>query len=116
MGGRGQTALILATEGHENDTRLLTAIRNKNNAGSTALMNVTECVREMIVSRLLDAGASVDEKANYGDTALIHAALTGREMILQRLLDAKAKVDERNGNGYTALMAAAHYGHEKVVI
>jgi hypothetical protein len=66
-------------------------------------------------TRLLDAGARVNEKDAEKQTALMKAAFQGHESIVETLLSHGAKVTEVNASGQSPLMLAAFKGHLMIV-
>ena len=68
------------------------------------------------VARLLDSGASADERpAPGGETPLMRAAARGHLEVVRVLLDAGADVCASRADGFTPLVLAVFFGHEEVV-
>lgn len=69
----------------------------------------------MLVQRLLQRGARVDERSNASKTALMYAAEGGHKLIVATLLNAGADLSEVSESGKSALMYAAYSGHAELV-
>lgn len=67
------------------------------------------------LTRLLEQGASPDQKDELGTPILINAASAGEVELVDILLRKGAKVDEMNRVGQTAIGRAAYFGHLEVV-
>ena len=116
----GTTALMYsAEEAHVEIVELLLKagadINAKDNAESTALIQVADVWNFGVVKHLIDAGADVNAKNWLGDTALIRAVFFNRTMNVEWLLEAGADVNAKNEDGKTALMYAKENGNEKIV-
>ena len=68
-----------------------------------------------VVTLLLEAGASSQEKNYSGWTPLHWAAWDGHDDVVTILLEAGANPQEKNNAGNTPLHWAARYGHTDVV-
>lgn len=63
-----------------------------------------------VVERLVEKGASLDERNNAGQTALLMAAAGAKNGVVKALLEAGANVSLADDGGRTALMEAAATG------
>lgn len=63
------------------------------------------------VKRLLDTGATVDERDRHRRTPLIFAAEHGHDTVVKLLIDRGADVDAFDSRGRTALFFATEQGH-----
>jgi hypothetical protein len=78
-----------------------------------ALLKAAKDGRTMAVSRLLDAGASINAHNKYSLAVLMVAAANGRIGACEFLINKGAILDETDKSGSTALMYAAMYGQRK---
>ena len=85
-------------------------VNQRNSAGLTALMFLTENSSAEVVRALIKAGAKVNLTDDEGETALMKAASLEESAALLVLLEEKARVNVRNKSGETALMKAAELG------
>jgi ankyrin repeat protein len=69
---------------------------------------------DVVVKRLLEAGADVNGKAEDGTTALIAAVLSGQVAAVEQLLKAGAHLNASGKRGFTALCQAAYSEHGAV--
>lgn len=67
------------------------------------------------LTRLLNAGACIDEYGEDGMTPLSHAAANGKEAVLGTLIRCGAYIDVPNCKGRTPLMLASQNGHLRCV-
>ncbi|MGI9457356.1 MAG: ankyrin repeat domain-containing protein, partial [Aeoliella sp.] len=84
----------------------------------TALTHLLQTVGRGDVSgtkRLLDEGASVNDKDPNGKTVLMEAAANGHASLAATLVLLGANVNEQDANGRTPLMYAAENGHASVL-
>jgi len=86
----------------------------KNERGRTALMLAAEQRNMCVLSRLLDAGAKVDD-AHRGETALTCACRVGATDIVRRLLEAGANADRRYRETNIAFLAAYILGNADII-
>jgi ankyrin repeat protein len=70
---------------------------------------------EMLIQKLLDGGASIDDLDETGETPLISAALAGQTTTVDLLLRRQADAKLRNDRGMTVLHAAAFAGDDTAV-
>lgn len=84
--------------------------------------NVNEDLRKEVaagdakaVTKLIDQGASANQKAPGGRTLLMFAAQEGFDEVVVALIKGSAFINEQDSVGQTALMYAAEYGHLAVV-
>lgn len=114
---QGNTLLIIAARNGNAElldfllrNRANTAKRNQH--GDSAIMAAAFRGNAVIVQRLLQAGASVD---NAGWNALHYAAYGGYNEVMRALVAGKPNLDALAPNGQTALMFAAAAGKLDVV-
>ena len=67
------------------------------------------------MSRLLEAGADVNQVMQDGAAPLFIAAHNGHEAVVSRLLEAGADVNQAVQNGATPLYIAAQNGHSAII-
>lgn len=124
--GRLTPLAVAAVRGHEDAVWALLDgggegidIDRKGRAdGRTVLSHSAEDGQEVIVKRLIETGAEVEQRDNLGRTPLSWAAQRGRTVTTRLLLAVGAdqdSVDERSPGGRTPLLYAADEGHEDVV-
>lgn len=80
----------------------------------SSLRRSREALVEMMVSVLLDNGASVDLENDRGNTALMFAARAGYPSVCRLLLKNGASLSHVNQSNDTALIAAVSHGHASV--
>jgi ankyrin repeat protein len=117
---QGRTALILASCG--DCPKLVSALLTAADAGETinekdksyqrmtALMYASKRGNIEIVSSLIKAGASLDEKDRDDWTALMYASTERRDSVVSALIKAGASINEKSKQGLTALMLVANHG------
>jgi len=66
---------------------------------------------EKSITRLINAGANIDDTDNYGRTPLFGASSRGNTNICKMLLRYGANVNHITRRGYTPLLIAANGGH-----
>ncbi len=84
-------------------------------ASGTVLRESAENGNAALVTLLLTAGISPDEKDTKGWTPLMYAAWNGHTTTVQELLKSGASAHEQNPTGVTAVMVAAMNGHTAIV-
>jgi competence ComEA-like helix-hairpin-helix protein len=89
-------------------------LNTKNNRGRTALMLAAERRNMRVLSRLLEAGAKVDD-AHRGETALICACRAGATDIVRRLLEYGADADRRYRKKNVAFLVAYTLGNADII-
>ena len=117
-----ETALtIAASQGHVDVLSILIAAGASLDAAdekmATPLMRACESGRDLIVERLLLAGADTG-RVNRRGYNVLHVMATqynDRLGIVERLLRAGAPVDSEEPHGYTALMLTAAHGRQALV-
>ncbi len=83
---------------------------------SQALLKATTTGSAGEVTRILSAGAKVNDLSEKGETALMIASGLGRLEVVKALLNKGADVNQRCPDGnWTALYTAAEEGHSRVV-
>ncbi len=75
--------------------------------GSTALHWAVYFDDDVLVERLLAAGATIDVSNEFGSTPMAEAATSGNPAVLKALLDAGADPDTPGADGQTPLMVVA---------
>ena len=90
----------------------LAASRTDSPALNAELIEAVQTGDKARVQRLLQEGASVEERDSEGFTALFWATSPD---ITQLLLDKGANIEAKDNYGYTALFRAAQYGWTDVV-
>lgn len=118
---RGLTPLSLAAA--ENDlpiaTLLLTAgadvsLPNKNEYGTTALIEAAQRGYVQMVTLLLDHKADVNQRDAAGDPALNWATYYGRKAVVELLIARGANLTVVGSGGGTALKTAIARGHKEI--
>ena len=84
------------------------------NDGRTALMLAAKLSSREVVSKLLSAGAEINDRNLNGGTALMYSAIRGNSETVLLLLDHGAEVNAAAKFGWTALMVAAAKGHAEI--
>ena len=90
-------------------------VNQKDNDGSTALMNASYYGHKEMVGILLEGGADVNQKDKYGQTELMRASYCGHKEVVGILLEGGADVNQKDNDGETALIWAAEKGYKDVV-
>lgn len=88
---------------------------SSNEPASTPLLDAVRRGEVSEVKRLLDEGASVNDKDAAGRTPLMQAAESGHASLAATLVLLGANVNERDDFGKTALMYAAENGRNSVL-
>lgn len=78
----------------------------RNSLGSTTLMTVAGLGDTELALRLINAGASVNDKNDYGETALMISCQNGQIETALKLIEAKADINDKDSNGKSVLMHA----------
>ena len=65
--------------------------------------------------RLVQEGASVNDRSSFNNTALLYAAMHGKRECVRFLIDSGANVNTANDSGYTPLICAAKIGDAETV-
>ncbi|MCP4536497.1 MAG: hypothetical protein GY832_05065 [Chloroflexi bacterium] len=89
-------------------------LNTKNERGRTALMLAAEQCNMRVLSRLLNAGAKMDD-AHRGETALTCACRVGATDIVRHLLKAGADADRRYHKKNIAFLAAYTLGNADII-
>ena len=84
-------------------------------AGAQALLDAVRARNDSEVSRLLAAGADVNEADPLGTTPLMWAARYGDAVLVERLIEAGANAKAENGFGVTPISEAALIGSAPVI-
>ena len=124
---RGATALMCASSHYYHwysntiVEKLIQAgadINVKGKNGQTALIIASYRGHRWIVKKLIEAGATIDDRLSSesdeiiaGHTALMIAVSRGHEEIVEELITAGADVNAKNNEGCTALSIAQKYEH-----
>lgn len=95
-------------------TSSATTAESSECAGTTALMRAAARGTTRILSRLIDAGARVDETDATGQTALHYALGTGSIRCVRELVKAGADVNHADERGSTPLAKACSLGRADV--
>ena len=98
---------------HERVGKGLPLLEAKDNAGKTPMLLAAENNHKMVLTWLLEVGASVKAKDRDGRTALHWGALKGHEEVVEGLLQAGAVVEAQNVRGKTPLHWAVENGHTR---
>ena len=87
-------------------------------AGEIPLVAVAEVGSPETITKLLQAGADVNEKDENGFTALMLAAKNGSVKTMQMLLQAGADINAQSNDGFTTLMLAAlsNCNHDVIMV
>lgn len=93
------------------------AVMSRASDGFTALHLAAYFARPVVVRRLVDAGADVEDVAeNMSEVRPLHSAVAGGSLeVVETLLAAGAEVETRQHGGFTPLMGAAAGGWTDMV-
>eukprot|EP00927_Polykrikos_kofoidii_P017942 TRINITY_DN18239_c0_g1_i1.p1 TRINITY_DN18239_c0_g1~~TRINITY_DN18239_c0_g1_i1.p1 ORF type:complete len:342 (+),score=56.64 TRINITY_DN18239_c0_g1_i1:114-1139(+) len=84
--------------------------------GLTALCHASANRQDVVSSRLIEAGASINHQSDDGMTPVMFAARVDAANILMDLLMTNADLHQRDKKGWTAQLYAAEAGHVDVVL
>lgn len=91
-------------------------VNQANSRGETPLVFAAASGEEMMVKRLLQAGADPNVEFNKaGYTLLMDASFEGLTTVAADLIRAQAKIDAQDNRGQTALHYAAKEGHRELI-
>lgn len=108
MGGCEPCFLALVAKGMD--------VNQANARGETPLVFAASSGEEMMVKRLLQAGADPNVKFNRaGYTLLMDAAFEGLTPVAHDLIRAKANINSQDKGGQSALHYAAKEGHRELI-
>jgi len=118
---RQLTPLALAS--YEGDTEIIAlllehgaeiAIYNKNQYGTTALIEAAQNGKTEAVKYLLEHGADINQRDQFGDPALNWATYYGHVDVVKVLIEYDAELTVVGSGGGTALNTAIAQGHEDI--
>ena len=118
---RQLTPLALAS--YEGDTEIIAlllehgadiAMYNKNQYGTTALIEAAQNGKTNAVKFLLEYGADINQRDKFGDPALNWATYYGRVDVVKLLIENGADLTVVGSGGGTALNTAIAQGHEDI--
>ena len=118
---RQLTPLALAS--YEGDTEIIAlllehgaeiAMYNKNQYGTTALIEAAQNGKTEAVKYLLEHGADINQRDQFGDPALNWATYYGHVDVVKILIEYDAELTVVGSGGGTALNTAIAQGHEDI--
>lgn len=118
---RQLTPLALAS--YEGDTEIIAlllehgaeiAMYNKNQYGTTALIEAAQNGKTEAVKYLLEHGADINQRDQFGDPALNWATYYGHVDVVKVLIEYDAELTVVGSGGGTALNTAIAQGHEDI--
>ncbi|MBI3162646.1 MAG: ankyrin repeat domain-containing protein [Chloroflexi bacterium] len=113
----------LALASYEGDTTIVTllldrgadvAMYNKNQYGTTALIEAASQGQTEVVKLLLERGADINQRDRAGDPALNWATYYGHIDVVRLLIDQKADLTVVGSGGGTALKTAIAQKHKEI--